>query len=138
MEVFLLSASLLKPIPDYFNITTSAFFNSVIILLLIVSAIYFRFSVSKFSENKLYQTLNLNDVPTKKVRLRPKLVKHNLTYIFFYLCFVFFTIVAGNAFMETGNLIMLFYFLILFSILLFPNIITVIFTDYKVKFIRKN
>src|SRR5699024_2559232 len=87
-----LLANLLRPLADFFNIPSSSFVNSIIVMLVLIIVFSFGFYINRKSKKNLYQAVELERFPTKRLWIRPKSYKHFFQIVLYYLLFLGLTV----------------------------------------------
>lgn len=135
--ISVLIANLIRPLMDYFDISSTWMINSIIVCLLFSSAFYLRFLVSKLFKNNLQKTVNLAELPTKTMRIHPVSIVHVLKFMGGYCLFAILILATVYSFLAHINTLILLFTFILFCILLIFNVFALLLADYKVTFVDK-
>lgn len=130
-------ANVIRPFTDYFDLSTTWVVNSIILCLLFSTMIFLRCYMSKLFKDKIQTTINLAELPTELVRIRPKSVVNILQVISYYFFFGGFIFVMTYASVKYFNTLSLIFFIIFLSFFLVLNALTVMPGDYKVTFKNK-
>lgn len=134
ISVFL--GNILSLMADYFELSTTWIINSVILFLLFSTMIFLRCYISKMFKDNLLNNVNLAELPTQVIRIRPKSIAHILKFMGAY-CFIsLFICGIGYASFDSLNALNILFLIIFLCSFLFANIYTVMLADYKVTFKR--
>jgi uncharacterized membrane protein (TIGR01218 family) len=117
-------AFFLTPLMEYFNLSTSSLMNGLILFLALTVILFSRFYYSKQSEDKIKKIVNLTQLETKKLIIRPS-ISYFLKFTLLYISFLGLSILSVGIFIEYGNMIALLCSMFLFFFLLIFNIINV-------------
>ncbi|UTR13815.1 DUF443 domain-containing protein [Salipaludibacillus sp. LMS25] len=115
-------AFFLTPLMEYFNLSTSSQINGLILFLALTVILFSRFYYSKQSEEKINKIVNLTQLETKKLIIRPS-ISYFLKFTLLYISFIGLSILSVGIFIEYGNMIALLCSMVLFFFLLIFNII---------------
>ncbi|CDQ38555.1 hypothetical protein M948_05025 [Virgibacillus sp. CM-4] len=132
--ISILLANLLRPLMDYFNIQSSTLVNSIILIVVLIIAFLLRFYISNMNKKNLYKVAKTEQLSTDRLWIRPKSTKYCFQYLFFYLFFLGFTLISFVAFIEYGNVMMLFFATVFLFLLFIGSGMTVIDGNTTVKF----
>lgn len=135
ISVFL--ANLMRPFINNFNIQSSIKINACVLILILIFIITLRYYISRLGRRNLNRRVDIAILKTVRIRIRPKSFLTMIKILFFYLLTAIFTLAMGCAFVEDGNLIILFIFMILLFFMLISNAFTIIVSDYKIKYIKE-
>jgi uncharacterized membrane protein (TIGR01218 family) len=127
-------ANLLRPLTDYFDIQSSAFVNSIIVLIAVKLLLSVRFYINHLNKKNLYRVVDLEQLPSDQIWIRSKPVKHFFFILGTYLFFLAFTVVLFVAFIEFPNVIILLITMMLLFLVLFISSITITVGNATVKF----
>ncbi|MFP7253904.1 DUF443 family protein [Terribacillus goriensis] len=132
-------ANFLAPLAYMFEIDVSPVLASFIVFLLLSSALYFRFTVSKSSKHSLMRQLRLQDHRDYCLMwVVPRSLK--VIAMMLFMCPVLLFMISGTiyGFLKDGSLFILFLSTFFFILLLFMNIVTVLPGKGKMRFwVRK-
>ncbi|WP_449354445.1 DUF443 domain-containing protein [Virgibacillus natechei] len=132
--IAVLIANLLRPLTDYFDIQSSSFVNSIIVMISVIMLVSLRFYINHLNKKNLYKVVNLEQLSTERLWIRPKPFKHFSLVLGMYLFFLAFTVMLFVAFIEFPNVMILFITMILLLFVLFASSITVAVGYTTVKF----
>jgi len=132
--IAILIANLLKPMTDFFDIQSSPFVNSMIVMITVILLLSFRFYINYISKKKLYQVVNLESLEKHGIWIRPKPIKHFFFITGMYLFFLAFTVLLFIAFIEFPNVMMFFITVLVLFLTLFISVITFMVGNTTVKF----
>jgi uncharacterized membrane protein (TIGR01218 family) len=132
-------ANFLAPLAYMFEIDISPEFAGFIVFLLLSSALYFRFTVSKISKRSLMRQLRLQDHRDYCLMwIVPRSLKIIAVVLFMSPVLLFMISGTIYGFIRDGSLFILFLSTFFFILLLFMNIITVLPGKSKMRFwVRK-
>ncbi|RKQ29274.1 DUF443 family protein [Oceanobacillus halophilus] len=105
ISVFL--ANLLRPVMDYLNISSSATTNMLIVLFFICIVLFFRYYISGINRKNLYKIVNLEELKTRRLQIRPNSLKNFTGFILYYLFVLGFLVLSIVGFIELGNMVIL-------------------------------
>ncbi|MGY0691197.1 DUF443 family protein [Virgibacillus sp. FSP13] len=88
-----LLATLLKPLADYFALPDAPLINAVILGFLVIFALVMVASINNRLKKKLYSVVNLKELSTNKLWIRPQSIKHFLQVVVTYLFSLTLTLV---------------------------------------------
>src|SRR5699024_7437089 len=130
-----LLANLLRPLADFFNIPSSSFVNSIIVMLVLIIVFSFGFYINRKSKKNLYQAVELERFPTKRLWIRPKSYKHFFQIVLYYLLFLGLTVLSLGGFIQLANVMVLFFGMLFLFFLLISSVLTVMvgYTTVTVK-----
>ncbi|WP_366248097.1 DUF443 family protein [Terribacillus aidingensis] len=120
-------ANFLAPLAYMFEIDVSPVLAGFIVFLLLSSALYFRFTVSKISKRSLMRQLRLQDHHDYcSMWIIPRSLK--IIAMMLFMCPVLLFMISGTiyGFIRDGSLFILFLSTFFFILLLFMNIVTVL------------
>lgn len=115
---------ILKTILD-FSIKTSLIVNVVLLIVSIIIIVLARLYTRKSSDDRLNKLINLEELPTKRIKIKPKGFNQYFIPIFIYLFFLLFIVAMGFLFIETSNFTPLIAFILPLPILLICNTSTI-------------
>lgn len=124
--VGVLLANLLRPLANLFNIPSSPFVNSIIVMLVLIIVFSFYFYINKRSKKNLYQVVELEQLPTKRLWIRPKTYKYFFQLLFSYLLFLGLTVLSLGGFIQLANVMVLFFGMVFLFFLLFISFFAVV------------
>lgn len=127
-------ANLIKPLTDYFDIQSSPSVNSIIVMIAVILMLSFRFYINHLNKMALSQVVKLEQLPSDRLWIRPKPIKHFFLVVGTYLFFLAFTIALFSAFIDFPNVMILFITTLLLFLVLFISTVTVIVGNTTVKF----
>ncbi|MDY0406298.1 DUF443 family protein [Virgibacillus sp. 179-BFC.A HS] len=134
--ISLMLANLLGPLMDYFNIHTSVLVNSIILFLVILAAVFFRFYLSGKNKKKLEHIVNVKRLQKDKLWIWPKSLKFIFIYLLSYVFFSAFILVGFWVFIEIGNVMMLTFSLIFLLLSFLASGMSIKDGKAKVKFTK--
>lgn len=132
--IAVLIANLLRPLTDYFDIQSSPFVNSIIVMVVVILLLSLRFYINHLNKKNLYQVVNLEQLPTDRLWIRPKPIKHFYLVSGMYLFFLAFSVLGFYAFIKFPNIMILFSIMLLLFIALFVSTIPIPIGNITVKF----
>ncbi|UTR13824.1 DUF443 domain-containing protein [Salipaludibacillus sp. LMS25] len=108
----------LRPIMDHLNMPTSRILNGVILLFALTVILFSHLYYNRINKENLTQILDVKQLKTEKLVIRPKSISHFVIYTFLYTVIVGLSILFFTGFIESGNIILLlccmsFFYLIL-------------------------
>lgn len=128
-------ATLLKPLMDYFDISSSPLVNTVILFVVLILIFVLCLFINNMFKKKLLDVVNPVKLSTDKLWIRPESIKHFFQVLFYYFFCLAFSVACYVAFIELGNAIMLFIgTLFLFVLPMISSVAPVKVGNTKVKF----
>lgn len=85
-------ASVLKPLSDYLAIPGSPIINAVILLVIVLFTFVLCMYINKMLKRKLYDIVNIKNLSTNKLWIKPKSVKHFFKVVVIYFFFLALTL----------------------------------------------
>ncbi|WP_255259856.1 DUF443 family protein [Lentibacillus sp. CBA3610] len=131
--VAIILANLLRPLANVFNIPSSPFVNSIIVMIVLLLVLSLFFYINQMSKRRLYQVADIEQYSEKRLWIRPKSYKQFFFIFFVYLFFLGFTVLAYSGFIYTGDVMVLFMGTPVLLILLCINLVTIV-GDTRVRF----
>lgn len=129
-------ANLLRPLTDYFDIHSSTFANLIIVLVAVIFMFSLRFYVNYSNRRSLYKVINLEQLETERIWIRPETTKHFFLVLGNYLIFLAFSVLGFMVFIEFPNVMILFFSMLILFFVSFTNFMTVKEGNTTVKFKR--
>lgn len=127
-------ANLMKPLTDYFDIQSTPFVNTIIVIISVILLLTLRFYINQLSKNNLYRVVELEKLPMDRLLIKPKPIKHFTYIVGMHLFFLVFTMMLFWAFINYPNVMILFISIMLFLVLLFIGGLSIMVSRTEVKF----
>lgn len=105
--VSLLVANLLRPVEDFFNIPSSPYMNIMIVVIVVILVVLFRYFISNINKKNLNEVVELDNLSTDRLWIRPKSFGNFLQVLIDFLLFFGLAVLAFALFIEIGNVIAL-------------------------------
>ncbi|UJW56914.1 DUF443 family protein [Bacillus sp. A116_S68] len=115
----------LRPIMDYLNMPTSKILNGTILLFALTVIFFLHFYYNRLNKENLTKILDVKQLKTEKLVIRPKSISHFVIYTFLYTVIVGLSILFVTGFIESGNIILLLCCMSFFYLMLFCSAIMV-------------
>ncbi|SHM54659.1 tandem five-transmembrane protein [Gracilibacillus kekensis] len=127
-------ANLLSPLADYFNIQSTPKVNVIMASFVILIVVILRVYLSSKNKKKFNSVISYETNSKKLVWIRPKSLKQVIQCFLAYVFCLVFTIMCFWAFVQLGNVIMLFIATLSLLIVVISNTLTVLDGSTRVKF----
>jgi uncharacterized membrane protein (TIGR01218 family) len=125
--------NLLSLVVDRFDIQTTQIVSYCLLLISTFLVIYFRFRISRKSRKKLCDIVQLEELETEKIRIRPQSLKHFSFVLVAYIFYFLVTLASSIAFIELPNYILLLCFILFLFFTLIVNGLTLKVGKNKIK-----
>ncbi|MFD1414126.1 DUF443 family protein [Oceanobacillus jeddahense] len=97
----------LAPLMEYFNVPMSPIVNTGLMLLAIILVGIWFGILRRHRKQKMYEVIELEKMPEKKLWITPSSIKHFLYVVFAYVFLIALDIFAFWAYVETKNVVVL-------------------------------
>ncbi|MBU5465371.1 DUF443 domain-containing protein [Virgibacillus sp. MSJ-26] len=115
---------ILKPIMD-FSMQTNVLSNIFLLIISTLIIINVRLYMRKLLGKRLSKLVDLTELNSRTIKLKPKYFRQYLVPVFIQLFFLIFIIALGFAFTQTSNFIGIFSFIVFLSLLSLCNTTTI-------------
>lgn len=125
-SIGVISANLLQPLMDFFNIESTPLISSIIVGIVFLITLSVFYYINFRSKNKIEQVVDLNQLVVKRLWIRPQSYKHFFFIFFAYLLFLVATIVSWGGFIQVAaNPVILLIGMLFLSFTLSASLLTV-------------
>ncbi|MGY0691193.1 DUF443 family protein [Virgibacillus sp. FSP13] len=126
--------TLLKPVADYFALPDNPLINAVILSVLVIFVIVMVASINNKFKKRLQNAVNLEELSTDKLWIRPRSVKHFVQGVFTYLFILVLTLVFFYLSIVESDVITLIFTVGVLLFYVFTNVLWVTVGTTTVKF----
>lgn len=134
IAVFL--GNLLTPLIERFGVESTIGINISIVAITIILMSFLFFYMTRLSKNRLYKMINMEQLSTSRLWIRPGSIKRFLQVLFQYFFLLSLTVLFFGGFFEMQNIIMLLLAAVCFLLVLISSLLAVTGDQIVVKFKR--
>ncbi|QKY69794.1 DUF443 family protein [Lentibacillus sp. CBA3610] len=124
----------LRPLTDYFDIQSPTFTNLIVVMIAVILIFSLRFYINHLNKKNLYEVINLEQLASYQLWIRPESTKHFFLVLSNFLIFLVFSVLGFVAFIELPNVLILFFSMLILLFVTFINFMTVKEGNTTVKF----